>query len=88
VGVGEIAGAGDFIVVPDLQAFQMLPLVEPRTAWVLGDEYLRDGSPHPPNLDTYFDSIAGVAGLVLYVSSSGRCRSQRAPQSLGSFSCC
>lgn len=47
VGVDEIVGAGDFVVVPDPQTFQMLPLVEPRTAWVLGDEFLRDGSPHP-----------------------------------------
>ena len=47
VGVAEIVGAGDFIVVPDPQTFQVLPQVEPRTAWVLGDEFLRDGSPHP-----------------------------------------
>jgi glutamine synthetase len=47
VGVGEIAGAGDFVLVPDPRTFQVLPGAEPRTAWVLGDEYLRDGSPHP-----------------------------------------
>lgn len=47
VEVDEIVGAGDFIVVPDPHTFQVLPMVEPRTAWVLGDEYLRDGSPHP-----------------------------------------
>jgi glutamine synthetase len=47
VAVGEIVGAGDFILVPDPRTFQLLPLVEPATAWVLGDEYLRDGSPHP-----------------------------------------
>lgn len=47
VGVGELAGAGDFVVVPDPRTFQVLPGVEPATAWVLGDEYLRDGSPHP-----------------------------------------
>lgn len=47
VGVGEIVGAGDFVVVPDPRTFQVLPQVEPRTAWVLGDEFLRDGSPHP-----------------------------------------
>src|SRR5262249_23881239 len=42
VGVSDIIGAGDFIVVPDPVTFQVLPHVEPRTAWVLGDEYLRD----------------------------------------------
>ena len=47
VGVEEIVGAGDFVLVPDPRTFQVLPQVEPRTAWVLGDEYLRDGSPHP-----------------------------------------
>ena len=47
VGVGEISGAGDFVLVPDPRTFQVLPHLEPRTAWVLGDEYLRDGSPHP-----------------------------------------
>jgi glutamine synthetase len=46
-GVAEIAGAGDFVVVPDPRTFQLLPGGEPRTAWVLGDEYLRDGTPHP-----------------------------------------
>jgi len=47
VGVGEIAGGGDFILVPDPRTFQLLPGREPRTAWVLGDEFLRDGSRHP-----------------------------------------
>lgn len=45
VGVSEIAGAGDFVLVPDPRTFQVLPGT--RTAWVLGDEYLRDGTPHP-----------------------------------------
>jgi glutamine synthetase len=47
VGVSEIAGGGDFVLVPDPRTFQVLPWREPRTAWVLGDEFLRDGSPHP-----------------------------------------
>jgi glutamine synthetase len=47
VGVGEIAGAGDFVVVPDPSTFQLLPQTGSRTAWILGDEFLRDGSPHP-----------------------------------------
>ncbi|MFE9627194.1 glutamine synthetase family protein [Streptomyces sp. NPDC006527] len=47
VGVGELLGAGDFVLVPDPRTFQVLPRSEPRTAWVLGDEYLRDGTPHP-----------------------------------------
>jgi glutamine synthetase len=47
VGVGELLGAGDFVLVPDPRTFQVLPGTEPRTAWVLGNEFLRDGSPHP-----------------------------------------
>ncbi|WP_205718751.1 glutamine synthetase family protein [Actinomadura sp. WMMA1423] len=47
VGVGELLGAGDFVLVPDPRTFQVLPRTGPRTAWVLGDEFLRDGSPHP-----------------------------------------
>ncbi|MEU8702823.1 glutamine synthetase family protein [Streptomyces sp. NPDC048680] len=48
VGVGELLGAGDFVLVPDPRTFQVLPRAGgARTAWVLGDEYLRDGTPHP-----------------------------------------
>lgn len=52
VSVGELRGAGDFVLVPDPRTFQVLPGdgaagTGSRTAWVLGDEYLRDGSPHP-----------------------------------------
>ncbi len=52
VGVDEIVGAGAFVVVPDPLTFQLLPrdkpdADEPRTAWVLGDEHLRDGRAHP-----------------------------------------
>ncbi|MEU4877627.1 glutamine synthetase family protein [Streptomyces sp. NPDC021608] len=47
IGVDEIAGAGNFVLVPDPLTFQPLPGGNARTAWVIGDEYLRDGSPHP-----------------------------------------
>jgi glutamine synthetase len=47
MGVGEILGGGDFVLVPDPRTFQLLPRGGPRVAWVLGDEYLRDGSSHP-----------------------------------------
>lgn len=50
VGVPELAGAGNFVLVPDPSTFQVLPgggADRPRTAWVLGDEYLRDGTAHP-----------------------------------------
>lgn len=47
IGVGELTGAGDFIVVPDPSTFTELPHTGRRTGWVIGDEYLRDGRPHP-----------------------------------------
>lgn len=47
VGVAEIRGAGDFVLVPDPLTFQVLPGAGARTGWVIGDEYLRDGRPHP-----------------------------------------
>jgi glutamine synthetase len=47
VCVDELLGGGDFVLVPDPRTFQALPRIEPRTAWVLGNEHLRDGSPHP-----------------------------------------
>ncbi|MGI9000399.1 MAG: glutamine synthetase [Pseudonocardia sp.] len=59
VGVSEIAGAGDFVVVPDPSTFQLLPSVEPRTAWVIGDEFLRDGTRHPLSSRDVLRRIAG-----------------------------
>jgi glutamine synthetase len=47
IGVPELTGAGDFIVVPDPMTFVELPYTEGRVAWVIGDEYLRDGTPYP-----------------------------------------
>ncbi|WP_122614451.1 glutamine synthetase family protein [Streptomyces sp. Tu 4128] len=47
IGVDELTGAGNFVAVPDPLTFQLLPGRTPRTAWVLADEYLRDGTPHP-----------------------------------------
>ncbi|WP_371785144.1 glutamine synthetase family protein [Streptosporangium subroseum] len=47
VGIAELTGAGDFILVPDPLTYRILPHTRSRTGWVLGDEYLRDGSPHP-----------------------------------------
>lgn len=52
----EIAGAGDFVVVPDPRTYTMLPDTvpdaalsdrKPRTALVIGDEFLRSGARHP-----------------------------------------
>ncbi|MGW2616978.1 glutamine synthetase [Streptomyces sp. NPDC001500] len=72
IGVDEIAGAGNFVLVPDPLTFQPLPGGGARTAWVIGDEYLRDGSPHPLSsravlrrvVDRYAEhGLAAVLGL-------------------------
>ena len=47
IGVPELTGAGDFIVVPDPVTFTELPYTDGRVGWVIGDEYLRDGTPYP-----------------------------------------
>ncbi|UQI45569.1 glutamine synthetase family protein [Streptomyces sp. HU2014] len=47
IGVDELLGAGDFVLVPDPLTFRRLPYTGPRTGWVIGDEYLRSGAPHP-----------------------------------------
>jgi len=67
VGVPEIRGAGDFVLVPDPLTFQVLPGGAARTAWVLGDEYLRDGRPHPLSTRHVLRRVARAyadAGLV------------------------
>lgn len=47
VGVPELTGAGDFLLVPDPSTFRVLPYTGDRVGWVIADEYLRDGRPHP-----------------------------------------
>ncbi|MEV6600457.1 glutamine synthetase family protein [Actinoplanes sp. NPDC051346] len=48
LGIPELTGAGDFIVVPDPSTFRVLPhTAGARVGWVIGDEYLRSGQPHP-----------------------------------------
>lgn len=66
IGIPELTGAGDFIVVVDPCTFQVLPHAEARIGWVIGDEYLRNGDPHP---------LSGRAAL-------RRTLDQLAPQSL------
>lgn len=47
LGIDELAGAGDFILVPDPLTFCVLPHTGRPTGWVIGDEHLRSGEPHP-----------------------------------------
>jgi glutamine synthetase len=47
IDVAELTGAGDFILVPDPLTFRVWPHPEAAVGWVIGDEYLRDGTPHP-----------------------------------------
>lgn len=46
IGIPELTGAGDFVLVPDPLTFRVLPHAG-RTGWVIGDEHLRSGAPHP-----------------------------------------
>lgn len=47
IGVDELTGAGDFILVPDPVTFRVLPHQEAAIGWVIADEYLRTGTSHP-----------------------------------------
>ena len=42
----EMTGAGDMLLIPDPDTFQVLPWVE-STGWILSDEYLGSGTPLP-----------------------------------------
>lgn len=47
LGLPELAGAGDFVLVPDPLTYRTMNIAGVSTGVVLGDEYLRDGVPHP-----------------------------------------
>jgi glutamine synthetase len=46
IGMPQMEGAGDLLLVPDPTTFRVLPWA-PRTAWVLSDIHFPDGSPVP-----------------------------------------
>jgi glutamine synthetase len=46
LGMSQIEGAGDLLLIPDPTTFRVLPWA-PRTAWVLCDIHFPDGSPVP-----------------------------------------
>ncbi len=46
IGVAGFEGAADFIAVPDPLSFRVLPWAE-QTAFILADEYFKDGTPVP-----------------------------------------
>jgi glutamine synthetase len=45
--VRELHGAGDMVVVPDLHTWTVTEHAGRRVGWVIGDERLRSGEPHP-----------------------------------------
>lgn len=47
VGIEEMTGAGDFVLVPDPTTFRILPWTDGVTGWVLADEYFQNGRPVP-----------------------------------------
>jgi glutamine synthetase len=46
LGMAQMEGAGDLILVPDPTTFRVLPWA-PRTAWILSDIHFPDGAPVP-----------------------------------------
>jgi len=47
LGIEEMTGAGDFVLVPDPTTFRVLPWTDGATGWVLADEYFKSGAPVP-----------------------------------------
>ena len=60
VGVAEMAGFPDVVLVPDPTTFRVLPW-SPRSGWILGDMYFHDGRPMP--FDARHKLKAAVAEL-------------------------
>ena len=60
VGLVEMAGFPDVVLVPDPDTFRILPW-SPQTGWILGDMYLNDGRPVP--FDARHKLKAAVADL-------------------------
>src|SRR5213078_2366082 len=46
MGVDEMAGDGNFVIVPDPTTFRILPWAN-KTGWVLCDNYFTNGKPVP-----------------------------------------
>lgn len=62
--VRELHGAGDMVVVPDLSTWAVTEHQGRRTGWVIGEERLRDGSPHPLSSRRVLrEVVEGAAGL-------------------------
>lgn len=47
LGLPELGGGGDFVLIPDPLTFRTIDVAGIPTGVILGDEYLRDGTPHP-----------------------------------------
>jgi glutamine synthetase len=61
IGLEEMSGAGDFVMVPDPKTFRILPWA-PDTGWLLCDIYFPNGKPVPfSTRQRYRDALAGLA---------------------------
>jgi glutamine synthetase len=47
IGLPDLTGAGDLLVIPDPRTFHVLERGDTRVGWVIGDEHLRGGEAHP-----------------------------------------
>ena len=71
MGLDEMAGAGNFVMVADPTTFRMLPWAN-ATGWVLCDIYFPNGKPVPfSTRQLYRDALAQARAIGLRLSSSG-----------------
>jgi glutamine synthetase len=61
-GIGEMTGAGDFVMVPDPSSFKILPWSD-KTGWLLCDIFFSSGTPVPfSTRQVLRDTVSHLAG--------------------------
>jgi glutamine synthetase len=65
LGLDELRGASDFVLVPDPLTFRILPWTDRPTGWILADEHLKSGAPVP------FSARALLKRLLVETSTRG-----------------
>ncbi len=91
IGIEQMEGAGDLLLIPDPTTFRVLPWA-PRTAWALCDIHFPDGRPVPfSTRHLLADQVAGLAArgyelivgleVEFHVFKARRRRARRTPTS-------
>ena len=84
MGLDEMTGSPNLVLVPDPTTFRALPWA-PGVGWMLGDQYFRSGKPFPFStrrvLETQRARLEEADGHVVELESDGSLRGSRTPAS-------